>query len=415
MPSTQDTFNKLKDFLHQLERHTDGRRALHIKMSRLEKHLQEGHFRRASAAALRPLVEKHGAVIFPLPNSDIIIVTKTANLEDIGAVLAKVYRELSSSIVVADLTVLQGVNDNFTTWYDLKNDYQSLVKDVETLEGLGTVASSTTVAVSSLQNSKQPKKSMSRVQYVDVNVPKATKISRDLDPEMLFALTNVLNSADVTSFIEQTAIMAIIEGHGAVPVMLHQYIPNSVIFDHLLKKTELKANPWFDGYLADFIADRMLRSDLNMTNVQSLASSLKVTVNSVMSEAFDNFNRSLGSVVRSKVVLEFALSDMFANTVLFLSARDKIKELGFKYSISNLDLVSLGWANKELLAADFVKVRYPKGVSNYWFDNKRALVLKTRLKDMGIAKFIMEGCEDQKTIARGQSLGFTMFQGSAVG
>ncbi len=415
MPSTQDTFNKLKDFLHQLERHTDGRRALHIKMSRLEKHLQEGHFRRASAAALRPLVEKHGAVIFPLPNSDIIIVTKTANLEDIGAVLSKVYRELNSSVIVAGLTVLPGVNDDFTTWYDLENDYQPLVNDVETLEELGVVAPNTTVAAPSSQSSKQPKKSMSRVQYVDVNVPKATKVSRDLDPEMLLALTKVLNSADVTSFIEQTAITAIVEGHGSVPVMLHQYIPNSMIFDHLLKKTELRANPWFDGYLADFIADRMLRSDLSMTNAQSLASSLKVTVNSVMSEAFDNFNRSLGDIARSKVVLDFALNDMFANTVMFLSARDKIKELGFKYSISNLDLVSLGWANKELLAADFVKVRYPEGVSNYWLDSKRILVLKTRLKDMGIAKFILEGCGDQKTIARGQSLGFTMFQGSAVG
>jgi hypothetical protein len=413
MASSDDTFDKLKDFLAQLKRHTEGRRALHIKMSRLERHLRDGHFRRASAAALRPLVERHGAIMFPLPNSDIIIITKSASVQDMGSALANVYKELKSSAVVSGLTVSAGTNDSFTTWYDLHSEYEALSKDVEALEVTGSAVTSVPVqsTVDSVSKSSAPK---SRVQYVDVKPTSVTAVSRDLDPEMLLALTNALKSADVTSFIKQQSIMAIIEKHGSVPVMLHQYVPNSVVFDHLLKKTKLRANPWFDGYLADMIADRVLRSDINMTNAQSLASSVKVTVNSVMSGAFDSFNKSLGDTAKSKVVLDFALNDMFANSVMFLSARDKIKELGFKYAISNMDLVSFGWANKELLAADFVKVRYPNDVSNYWLDRKRALVLKTRLKDMGIAKFILEGCDDKQTIERGQSLGFSMFQGSAV-
>jgi hypothetical protein len=413
MASSDDTFDKLKDFLRQLKRHTEGRRALHIKMSRLERHLRDGHFRRASAAALRPLVERHGAVMFPLPNSDIIMVTKSASIQDMGAALTNVYKELKSSAVVSGLSVSPGTSDDFTTWYDLQEDYDALSKDVDALEATGTAVTNTPAQSINepVSKSTAPK---SRVQYVDVKPPSVTAVSRDLEPEMLLALANALKSADVTSFIKQQSIMAIIEKHGSVPVMLHQYVPNSVVFDHLLTKTKLRANPWFDGYLADLIADRVLSSDINMTNAQSLASSIKVTVNSVMGSAFDGFNKSLGDIARSKVILDFSLNDMFANSVMFLSARDKIKELGFKYAISNMDLVSFGWANKELLAADFVKIRYPNDVSNYWLDSKRSLVLKTRLKDMGIAKFILEGCDDKQTIERGQSLGFNMFQGSAV-
>jgi hypothetical protein len=414
MSSTDEIFEKLQDFLHQLERHTEGRRAFHIQMSRLERHLKEGHFKRACAASLRPLIEKHGATMFPLPNSDIVLITRTASPQDMASALTSVYKELKTSAVVASLRITPGVSDGFTVWYDLERDYSQLLSDVDALKAGTFQQKLESVSKPQPQSAAKKPAGKTRVQYVDVKMPEIDTAQRDLDPEMLLVLTKALKSVDVSSFVKQQKIMAIVEGHGSVPVMLHHHIPNDVIFDHLLKTTKLKANPWFEGYLSDFIAERVLHSDISLTNSQSLASGLSVSVEKVLSEAFDTFNQRLGDAARSKVVLDFALNDMLVNPVRFLSAKDKIKELGFRYSISNLDLVSFGWANKELLSADFVKIGYPKHISNYWLDSQRIMVLKTRLKDIGLAKFILEGCDSKDIIERGKAIGFTMFEGTAV-
>ena len=305
MSSTDEVFNKLKDFLSQLERHTDGRKAIHINMSRLERHLKEGHFKRACAAVLRPLVEKHGATMFPLPNSDIVLITRTASDQDIATALTNVYKELTTSAVVSGLQVMPGVGDGFTVWYDLERDYKQLVSDVEALEAGTFQLNEGQVQPQQPDVSVKKTSSKTRVQYVDVKVPEVGIAQRDLDPEMLLMLTKALKSVDVSSFVKQQAIMAIIDGHGSVPVMIHHHIPNNVIFDRLLKNTKLRVNPWFAGYLSDFIAERVLHSDINLMNSQSLASSLGITVNMVLSDTFDNFNQRLGNVARSKVILDF--------------------------------------------------------------------------------------------------------------
>ena len=113
-------------------------------------------------------------------------------------------------------------------------------------------------------------------------------------------------------------------------------------------------------------------------------------------------------------MLELSVYDLLANSDRFLVAKEKIRELGYKYCISGINLVSFGWVSKELLDADFVKISYPPNLDQAWFDDKRLLILRTRFKDIGIAKFILNECSNTSMIEIGQNLGITMFQGEAV-
>jgi hypothetical protein len=423
MAATDEAFVKLKQYLTEIQRHAEGRRALHVRISRLERHFHEAHYRRTIAALLRPLVEKHGAVMHPLPNTDLIVITGTATVEDILTPLSKVYQEFQKSAALSGLSAKAGVSDSFATWYDLKDDLEKLSKDVELLSAgaAPAVPTSPTGTAKSTANSGGGSGSSGRVsskpgiKYVDIAAPKKDVKHREFDPEMLVALTGALKTADVSTFIRKQKVVAVVAGHGSVPVMVHRTVPMSVVFDHLLRETKLTPNAWLNGYISDLLARRVLRSEPNMHEDNSLASSISVTVSAILSDAFEAFERAQGpSFVRSKIVLELSVYDLLANSDSFLTAKQKIRELGYKYCISGINLVSFGWVSKELLDADFVKISYPPDLDAGWFDDKRLLILRTRFKDIGIAKFILNECTQTSMIEMGQSLGITMFQGDAV-
>ncbi len=422
MAATDEAFVKLKQYLAEIQRHAEGRRALHVRISRLERHFHEAHYRRTIAALLRPLVEKHGAVMHPLPNTDLIVITGTATLEDILTPLSKVYKEFQKSAALSGLSATAGVSDSFTTWYDLKDDFEKLSKDVELLSAgaapvTPTNPAGTAKSTANTGGSATPRRVSGKpgIKYVDISAPKKDVKHREFDPEMLVALSGALKTADVSSFIRKQKVVAVVAGHGSIPVMVHRTVPMSVVFDHLLRDTRLAPNAWLNGYISDLLARQVLKSEPNMLEDNSMASSISVTVSAILSETFATFERAQGpNLVRSKIVLELSVYDLLANSDSFLIAKQKIKDLGYKYCISGINLVSFGWVSKELLDADFVKISYPPDLDAGWFDDKRLLILRTRFKDIGIAKFILNECTRASMIEMGQSLGITMFQGDAV-
>jgi hypothetical protein len=415
------------DYVHQLRRHVKGRRAVHVKLSALERHFREEHYRLFCASALRPLVTRFGATMFALPNADIVLVVKDASVDEIDPALNNIRRKMRESAIISSLDPVQGVSDNFVTWFDLEENYDGFVTYLERLAtaieagaSLSTEAEKAEPALAgtTLQQpvgaTPPPDPPKRHIRMMPIDAPAHTFEDRELDPELLLAITKALHGADIAGQLRRQQVVAIIGESEMMPVLEHKWIPRDKLYEVLLQGRVLGANRWLDGYLEDYIAKRVLASTPSMANEESLASSIRVTTSAVLSDSFDLFDAELGSQPRSKVVLEFSAVDILANPVLYARASAKVRELSYRISIADLHPLSFLAIEYDKLSGSFVKLYNPSGPVGNWLNADTETAIQTKVDRVGRARVILDGCFKTEDIDLGHLLGITLFQGEAV-
>jgi len=434
MSKDMKSVDEMVDYVHQLRLHAKGRRAIHIRLSRLEKHFRDEHYRRFVAVTLRPLLTNFNAVMFALPTNDVVLMTEDVNVDHIDPLLHHIRRKFRESALIVGLDPVQGVSDAFVEWFDIEQDYPAFRKYMEYLADsirtgtdsnhVGTAEANfrkpvpvdRSIPVATKAKSRaatQPLKRMGRL--VPVELPSKEVIApRQMDPELVVALDKALATADVINMLRRQHVMAIIGGHPPEPVMEHRFVPVSVVLGKLLMAQVYGEDRWLRGYLAELLARRLLLSVPNMKNGHSIASSLRISCATVGEAGFDQFDRSVGSQKRSKIILEFSAADVVTNFGDYRRAHAKIDPLGYKVMIGDIDLRALLWLKYQSFDADFVKLKLPDDDIENWLDAALEKELRNQIHQIGIARVILDGCSSEKDIETGQRLGITLFQGEAV-
>ena len=237
---------------------------------------------------------------------------------------------------------------------------------------------------------------------------------RNLDPDLLLTLTKALQGADVAGLLRKQYVKAILGSAPPMPVLEHKFVPRKLIYDTMLTSRVLSENSWLCGYLDDHLGRQVLASTPAMNNEISLASSLRVTSSSVLSPAFDAFDKSLGKHPRSKIVLEFAAVDIVANPVEYQEACGHVLALGYRISVGDLHPLAFLSLDVEPMQAAFVKILKPVGNNANWLNGKTETAIQNKIERIGLARVILDGCDDPTDIDLGHLLGITLFQGQAV-
>lgn len=427
MSKDNKSVERMLDYVRQLRRHTEGRRAIHVRLSVLEREFQQEHYRLFSASALRGLVTKFGATMFSLPNADIILLVKDAAVDDIDPPLNNIRRKIKNSSIIARLDPVQGVSDDFVSWFDLESDYAGFADYIERLAKALDAKQAFKAQLEAKPDTKSkpklntpksedvpPKPPARHVRMMPIDAPAHTFEDRELDPELLLAITKALHGADIAGQLQKQHVMAIIGEGQMMPVLVHKWIPRHTLYEVLLKGKVLGANRWLDGYLEDYIAKRVLASTPSMANENSLASSIRVTSAAVMSDSFDLFDDQLKDAPRSKVVLEFSTVDIIANPAIYNAASDKVVALGYRISIADLHPLSFLAIEYDQLKGSFVKLVKPEGPVGDWLDAKAETAIHSKVARIGQARVILDGCHEPSDIDLGHLLGITLFQGQAI-
>ena len=440
MPKNIKAVDEMIDYARQLRRHTSGRRSIHVRISRLEKHYQDQHYRRFVASALRPLITNFGATMFALPNHDIVLIVKDAAVDTIDTLINHARRKFRDSELMRGLDPVQGISDAFVEWFDLEEDYQGYLEHIQDfgafLAGDTTEYAAPSPAASVASESaavpspdvepmspqavrpvaaKQPDAAANEnVPGRAAVIPLLGKTDRIFDPELLVSLTNALQTVDITGMIRKQQVMAILSNEPALPIMMHRYMPRSVVFEALFEAKVTESNKWLEGYLSDYLANKILFAVPNMENDASIASSLRVTVDSVCSPGFDLFDKALGRKARSSIILDFSVLDGMLNLGRYDVAHEKISRLGYRVMISDLDPRALVWLNYENFSADFLKLKVPAEPAHVWLTPSWEKILQEQVQRFGLARVILDGCDQPEDIEIGQRLGITLFQGEAV-
>ncbi|WP_262692215.1 hypothetical protein [Kordiimonas aestuarii] len=420
--------DRMVDYVKQLRRHTEGRRAVHIRLSALERHFREEHYRLFAASALRNVITRFGATMFALPNTDLVLITKDARVDDIDPALNAIRRKLRDSALIASLDPVQGSSDEFVVWFDIEDSYDDFKDYVEQLSALLQLGESAQEAES--QALEAPRKGRlkrpsqqdipvtvrrsSHVRMMPVTPMPKEKSDTHLDPDLLLTLTKALQGADVAGLLRKQFVKAILGSAPPMPVLEHKFVPRPLVYQTLLTSRVLSENRWLCGYLDDHLGRQILASTPAMGNEISLASSIKVTSASVLSGAFDAFEKSLGKHPRSKIVLEFGAVDIMSNPVDYQEASRHVLALGYRISVGDLHPLAFLALDVEPMQAAFVKILKPVGTNADWLNSKTETAIQNKIERIGKARVILDGCEETTDIDLGHLLGITLFQGHAV-
>ena len=119
----------LLDYTQRVERHLEGRRAVHLHLSQLRSEHRRPHYIRVAANSFSDLVNDYEGQIFQLRNNDLIVIVKNATHGQIDQVVLRL-RYLFAEDPLADD---DGSSKSFCSWYDLQTDYGRFYTDVRAI------------------------------------------------------------------------------------------------------------------------------------------------------------------------------------------------------------------------------------------------------------------------------------------
>ena len=120
----------LLDHAQRLKRFTEGRRAIHVHLSRLRPYNRRRHHLRIAASAFEPLVSGHEGLVFTLFNDDLVVICKDATVAEIDDFVLRLRFLFSDDPLLLADADKEGA-DPFCSWYDLEADYAAFVAVAE--------------------------------------------------------------------------------------------------------------------------------------------------------------------------------------------------------------------------------------------------------------------------------------------
>lgn len=380
----------LRDFAQRLGRHRQGRRAVHIHLSRLRPYNRRGHHLRIAANTFESLVKAYEGQLFQLANADMLFVCKGASVADLDAAVVKVRYLFSEDPVTQEDRA--GQIDRFCTWYDIAADYDAFLKQAETLYA---------------EQEKRRSESSSAPARV---APQLTP----LDPTELGKIIAALARADLSNVMRRQPVCALIPNQPPQIVFHELYVSIAGLQQVIAPGFDLTTNRWLFQFLTETLDKRMLALvSRGLESSLSSRFSLNLNVATLLSPEFLAFDGSLKAAARGTLVLELQAVDIFADMNAYIFARDFVRERGYRLCLDGLSHLSSGLVDRAKLDLDLVKIIWSSDMlddpSGHRHDE-----FKKAVASAGEARVILTRCDTAEAVRLGESFGIHMFQGRHI-
>ncbi len=370
----------LLDFVRRMERFREGRRAVHLHLSRLRPYNRREHHLRIAATTFDGLIRKFEGALFRMQNGDMVFVAKDARVEDIDPAVMRL-RFLFSEDPLLNNPADEG---GFCSWYDLERQYADLLEAAQSL--------------------------VAAAEAPEDGVPPEEE-GEPLDPAHLAQIEKALASADLSPFVRRQAVCFV--GPGLPPqALFHElYISIGDLRTALLPRYNLAADRWLFQHLTQALDLRMLALLTARSEVRQVKDfSINLNVATVLSPEFLQFDREMSAEARGTIAIEVQPIDIFADVGAFMFARDFLKERGYKLCIDGLKHLTLPLVNREWLGVDLVKFHWGYDLVDD-LGGKRSQSLKHVVQQIGRERLILTRCDSPDAARAGADLGIAMYQG----
>ncbi|NQV57453.1 MAG: hypothetical protein HQ503_16450 [Rhodospirillales bacterium] len=389
--------NLLLDYVHQLESHMEGRRAVHVHLSALDAHNRRDHHIRIAANTFEPLINLLEGQLFILKNSDLFFIYRGDSQNDVETSILKL------RFLFSDDPLLESEAENddhetnaFRSYYDVERDYGEildLVRSMVHAEESGKAAATLPgAAMTSVFTVKQ-----------DHGTP--------LTPKALGQVEANLKRADLSNMVRRQFVCAIIGEAAPQALFSELYISIADLRETLMPGVNIFANKWLFQHLTETLDLRVL-SMLSKSNDNTITGELSVNLNisTLLSPEFMKFDDSVIASMRGSIVIELQKVDIFNDLNAFLFARDFAKERGYRICIDGLTLETLPFVNRKRLGADLIKLVWQDDLEEKAGEKKIVRLVKRT----GASKIILSRCDDERAVEFGHIIGINMFQGRHI-
>jgi hypothetical protein len=381
----------LLDYTQRLARHTGGRRAIVIHLSRLRPDNRRNHHIRIAANTFEGLVKHFDGQIFLLQSADIVFICKDASVAVIDEAIMRL-RYLFGDDPLA-LEIEDNAPDRFATWYDLEHEYQQFLALAEEF----------------YEREGRRKK---RLAVQATSEPREAR--RPLDPQALAELVGTVQRANLASVMRRQAICAIMGAASPKSVFREIYISIPDLRDTILPQYDIAADRWLFQYLTQLLDHRVLAL-LRKNDEQAIAHSysLNLNISTLLSPEFQHFDQGLKAGARGSIVIELQKVDIFADLGAYAFARDFLRERGYRVCLDGVTAVTLPFIDRERLGLDLVKMFWSPDMADPLL-TERTTAFREAVKRCGASRIILARCDSEDAVTFGQSVGIRLFQGRHI-
>ncbi len=389
------------DYLKKNEKDIDNFQALYLFIHKLQNQSMRSMQRQSLIETFENVTKKSGGELFGMPNDDMVIIFNKRAHEEILACLVKIRFLFHGDPLIRDADDLQQVG--FAKFFSLDNgatEFKELIKS--------TVDS---IALGGTTKSSQDKGSAS-LKTAPSFLTAQRKLRRELTPSMLAKVQKVLAQTDFSSLIRRQSVCAVIGKSPPQMLFDEVYVSIADMRDMLLPDVDLTANPWLFMHLTETLDKRVLvnisrHDDGSLTNNFSI----NLNVSTILSDEFLEFDGNINDSMRSSVVLELQLVDIFSDIKAYILAKTFAQYRGYKICIDGITVDKLKYINRENLGSDLIKIIWHPTFMDVIKEDKHFMDYVNKAER---AKMILCRVDDPQAVEVGNSLGINLYQGRYI-
>ncbi len=385
--------NLLLDYVHRLESHKQGRRAVFIHLSELRSYNRRQQHVRAAANSFETLIKTMQGQLFILKNSDLVFIYKQEAHPQTETAVQKV------RFLFGDDPLLDEESDTraFATWYDIETDFDDILHLVQ-----GMVDAERRRALE-VRNRMDTRSTLKAKQ----------EKGEPMTPEVLGRVEAALIRADLSNLVRRQFVCEVDRNMIPEPVFSELFISIQDLRETLLPGVNLLSNRWLFQHLTETLDVRMLAM-LAKTDTLTISGdiSFNLNVSTLLLPEFQGFDDNITASRRGAMIIEMQQVDIFADLGAYLFAREFVQEKGYRVCIDGLTHQTMELIERERMGADLVKLIWHGDLvdgGEEMSDKMRELI-----KRAGETNVVLCRVDSREAVDFGQSVGVSLFQGRFI-
>lgn len=392
-PKLSQQEQQFVDYVRRLERHREGRVAIHARLSQLQPVNRQAQHIVVAQNCFNAVVNIHEGQLFRLSNTDLICVGKDVTkkvCDEVETKLSFLFRDdpfLEEAALSADEPGLCVV-------YDVEKDYsafRAVANRVREMAGKMSVAVRTTPSLAS-----EPEKTR----------PDAVPVTpRDLD-----RVEVALETLDISRFMQRNFVYAVLGDTPPEPIFAERCMSVPALQNAVAPKCDLSADPWLLRHLSSQIDVRLLQALSGFDPDPMLPDSINLSVDRALSREFMTFESRYDARSKTPLLLEFHIADIFQDMQKYEFACSFLRSRNCRVCIDEVDPAAFIAIDHATLGADFTKVLWSADwVSKVDKETQRAFA--DAVDKAGPARVILMNCDDPQALSFGKEMGIKIYQG----
>ena len=367
--------------------------AIHVHLSELRPQYRQPHYIRIAARSFDSLTGAHEATLYILGNADMVLICRDVPVNDLDPPLLNLRSLFSEDPLTFGAE--GSLDDRFTTWYDLAqaSDFAGFLAAAEDL-----------VAAA--------EERVRKAQEVG-DSPHGAMRGEALTPGNLTEVNGRLQGVRIEDLIHRQSAIEVHPGGKGDVVFQEHYVSMFDLRQRIAPEINLFSDAWLFQYLTETV-DRRILSVLARSDFAAMRDDISVNLNiaTVLSPGFQSFHEKARDQA-TRVVIEIQIIDIFADFPAYASARDWLRDHGYRVLIDGLNLMALQFFDPGTLAADFVKVAWnPEFLAG--IPDERVTDLRQAVESVGGHGMILARADSEDAVKWALGLGIQRFQGHFI-